>query len=119
MTKEEILNGNKLIAEFMGAKRMPHNSKLTPTLYEFPESIGNTNTHKWATDYLIYHKSWDWIMPVVEKIENLGYIVSITGHNCRIEGDHVLFTSIRYNKMHSTHETVLEFIQWYNKNLET
>jgi hypothetical protein len=58
---------------------------------------------------------FNWLMPVVEKIGSMGYIVSIVGYNCRIEGDHILFTSKRYNKMQSTYETVIEFIAWYNK----
>lgn len=37
---------------------------------------------------LKYHKSWDWLMPVVEKIEQSGCIVEIwlsLGKGCRIQ----------------------------------
>ena len=43
-------NKNKLIAEFMGEK--------------FHED-------SWSHGDVEYHKSWDWLMPVVEKIESL------------------------------------------------
>lgn len=53
--KTEILEGNKLIAEFMCWDRTePTNSTL------FEQSIKHTQ----------YHRSWDWLMPVVEKIGN-------------------------------------------------
>ena len=39
---------NRLIAEFMGAEGHP-------------------------LDQMKYHTSWDWLMPVIEKIETLGY----------------------------------------------
>ena len=48
MTQEEILEGNKLINAFMG---YPYNM----TKNGYPEQV-------------IYHSSWDWLMPVVERI---------------------------------------------------
>lgn len=55
MTQEE---GNKLIAEFMG-KTLYDDKPIMPTSMQ---SKG-----------LQYHYSWDWIMPVVEKIGNIHY----------------------------------------------
>lgn len=58
MTKEQILNGNKLIAEFMWWDIIePSNSSL------LEQSIKHTQ----------YHRSFDWLMPVAEKIEQLGH----------------------------------------------
>ena len=58
MTQEEILIGNKLIAEF------EYNSKdwnyLNAKLCIFES-------------HLKYHSSWDWLMKVVEKIASLEY----------------------------------------------
>ncbi len=102
---ENTTEGNQLIAEFMGGKIIPHNSKLTPNLYEFPESIGNTNTHEWPSEYLIYHKSWDWLMPVVQKAANIpedGYIFARS-----LDGG--LFMDIQ-----SVYNAVVEFINFYN-----
>ena len=45
--------GNKIISEFMGAERK----------YESTEQI--------FIEQLQYHKSWDWLMPVVEKIAKI------------------------------------------------
>ena len=61
-TDIEILEGNKIIAEFMGLhfhKRGWVDAQHIDGNYECEE--------------LKYHSSWDCIMPVVEKIEALGY----------------------------------------------
>jgi hypothetical protein len=63
--------GNKLIAEFMGAK-----TNKTAVHEEVRKTLQNTDF--WIPligivkqDNLKYHSSWDWLMPVVEKIEKL------------------------------------------------
>ena len=56
-----MINKNKLIAEFMGLK-------------EHKGSYYFINKEEWIPDVeLEYHKSWDWLMPVIEKIETRGY----------------------------------------------
>ena len=56
MTEEEIDEGNKLISDFMGKEFKDNNSGL-----------------------------WDWIMPVIEKIEKLKFDVSIVLNHCSIK----------------------------------
>jgi hypothetical protein len=63
---ENILENNRLIAEFMGQKS---------ELYEFPQ-FGYMNTKgDFITEFndsqLKFHKDWNWLMPVIEKIEAL------------------------------------------------
>jgi len=72
---------------------------------------------------LEYHTSWDWLMPVVEKIESLGYEVQIRNTDCII---FQLLDTIKYKpivdissgngKKDSTYMAVVEFIKEYNKN---
>ena len=66
---KEIIEGNKLIAEFMGITRGIDNYYNGMTddkgSNEFPCWVypdGKKFTH------LYYHYSWDWLMPVVEKM---------------------------------------------------
>ena len=66
MKTNEILNGNKLIAEFMGL------SYCTKYQYEGWYKNHEHNYRICGFDGLKYHSSWDWLMPVVEKIEQLG-----------------------------------------------
>lgn len=57
MLEQEILEGNKLIAEFMTGK-----SKKSKVFFDL----------NCCANDLKYHSSWEWLMPVVEKIEMMG-----------------------------------------------
>lgn len=87
MTKEEILLGNKLIAEFMADYDLKRN---------------------WSKVPLLYNSSWDWLMPVVEKIKGMEkeYPIAI---------DSVTNIFIWY-KINFVWIAVVEFIKWYNNN---
>ena len=102
MTEEEIIKGNKLIAEFMGL----HFHK-----------IGWVDKYHIDGNYesiiLDYNWSWDWLMPVIEKIESLGYAVRILDVGCGIEGD-LIIERFGTTKIEGTLLTVIEFIKWYN-----
>ena len=76
-----------------------------------------------------FHSSWDWLMPVVEKIDNIrlqdkkGYAqsvdFSIFSNICTIEtGGYTSFTIctiIKDTKIEAVWTACVEFIQWYNK----
>lgn len=108
MTQEQI-EGNKLIAEFMGGKLKHYNLSNEP-YYQMP------NKQQWMPERLIYYSSWDWLMPVVEKIEKLGLKCEIGIASCVIY-------SAKYNvekvyaetKIKATWLAVVEFIKWYNQ----
>ncbi len=61
--KDEFLMGNKAIAEFMGfrvyEKRYPRNHGIGGGTLVLKDCI---------LEKLKFHTSWDWLMPVVEKI---------------------------------------------------
>tara|TARA_B100001059_G_scaffold107813_1_gene107492 strand:- start:402 stop:665 length:264 start_codon:yes stop_codon:yes gene_type:complete len=63
-----------------------------------------------------YHTSWDWLMPVVQKIESLGYVFTIQGGKAEF-GEMIskpqCFTS--KDKISSTYDAVVEFINQLNK----
>jgi len=81
-------------------------------------------------DCLEYHTSWDWLMPVVEKIESFqdgNDGDSMRGHlyNFRIEQHFVYILDGESmdiiiemngdNKLDATYNAVVEFIKQYNK----
>jgi len=74
------MNDNKLIAEFMGSNL----NGLESWQYE---------------EELQYHTSWDWLMPVVEKIYQL-------------DSNADFFGSIN---LEATYKEVVEFIKEHNK----
>tara|TARA_R110000782_G_scaffold255356_1_gene344128 strand:+ start:1281 stop:1583 length:303 start_codon:yes stop_codon:yes gene_type:complete len=59
-------DNNKLIAEFMGLSIKEGVCYYTDADDMFPMGI------EVEEPYLPYHTSWDWLMPVIEKIENDG-----------------------------------------------
>ena len=98
------MENNKLIAEFMGWK---------------------PNEHHWCLNGdkdLQYDTSWDWLMPVVEKIESLKYRVEISHNGCLIESHKDLDTArinsgigeIEPTKLKATYKAVVGFINQNN-----
>jgi hypothetical protein len=98
------MNDNKLIAEFMGI--------------EDCQQMGEYVTPN-------YHLSWDWLMTVIDKIENFifdennSYDVTIGGTNyCVIQdinGDNIQIIKDNGNsKLDTTYQAVVEFINQYN-----
>lgn len=114
MKENDLIEDNKLIAEFMG---------LTPNM----ESIFDPGIKQWldadgeyyTDNELKYHSSWDWLMPVVEKIESLDYFCMInrwTSIYSGSEGNRVAVTSVEGNpKIMNTFIAVVIFIEYYNK----
>jgi len=127
MTTTEITEGNKLIADFMGVKETvayyDNYGQQTPcyytdnNLYRSP-TFGSPN--KSLKNFLgasKYHESWDWLMPVVEKIEAMGFDIHIDPKNrCMIFNGNKnvrIDTSIG-SKIESVWCAVIAFIKWYN-----
>ena len=73
---------------------------------------------------LHYHDSWDWLMPVVEKINSLKHVggwfpfeVIISASNCTIERPtHVgnLRNEDGDSLIQMVYMTIVEFVTWYN-----
>lgn len=95
LTPQEIIEGNKLIASFMGDTK--RNLELDPNVSGYH-----------------YHNSFDWLMPVVNKIRSLYNatvdvpfdIVDVIAEGC-IEANII-----------QVYTGVVEFIKWYNQNKE-
>ena len=127
MEKEiSIESMNKVIAEFMDY--LPPNH----------EPVKITVRREDGTEYeselpFCYHDSWNWLMPVVEKIESIyddfhGYFgIYIRGNGCTVQGtkfrpDVAMPRYVYYDevtlatKIEATHKAVYNFIIWYNQN---
>lgn len=121
LTEKQILQGNTIIADFFAEKR---------------EHLGSSFYYKHGVVYsgfgihdAKYHSSWDWLMPVVEKIENLEdgeYMFEICGRRSTISimvnhnrYDNVIITEFHTGNSNSKIEAVwlsiVEFIKEYNK----
>ena len=92
------MNNNKLIAEFMG---VPQGKRTHFMVEPFAlESYANV-------DDLKYDISWDWLMPVVEKIEQVNEGVP----------EQMLHVNL-YSERREVYNAVVMFITEHNKNLE-
>ena len=105
--------GNKLIAEFMG---VPFTDSYFNFPNKFPYNItkgykptSKVNMHKRVMpEHLLYNESWDWLMPVVDKILNSG------GENGVVKYQKEIFTALSTVNIYHVHKAVVNFIQWLN-----
>ncbi len=123
LTPDEIKKGKVLIAAFMniGYKRYDNWG------YFFYDKVSGDIV---ATD-ILFNSSWDILMPVVEKIENINYVsvyfsktylgihkVEISLHTPNYVSPTVSKTVFieNNNRLEATFRAVVEFIKWYNTN---
>jgi hypothetical protein len=133
------MNNNKLIAEFMGVK--PLGGSTEYEMYGVLDCIedGVDEQHFFLEEQLLFHTSWDWLMPVVEKIEEIAvddddltvkehrYQVDMSytqcsiydrvrdgGEPCNSEYPFLIASADMGTKLSSTHQAVVEFIKTYN-----
>jgi hypothetical protein len=107
METKEILEGNKMIAEFMSLEFIGGKfASFDPEKQTFGGS---------TIKDLKYNSSWDWIMPVLEKIESLNYRASITEFCTNIGNEKLKISQWQgITKKENTYKAVIEFINWYN-----
>lgn len=121
MKNKEIIDGNKLIAEFMGWQKSIYEN-LPDRMYKDNYSIGK------PINQFEYNSSWDSLMPVVEKIETINRyneyypdMVTIWKNCCKINdgnNGNELFCNYATTKIEAVYRTVIEFIKWYNQQEE-
>lgn len=73
----------------------------------------------WKPEEMKYGSNWGWIMPVVEKIEGLGYIVVIAKDRCQIGLPDDINPKVSWctkTKLEAIYQAVVEFINYYNGN---
>lgn len=104
MLSEKNINGNRLIASFMGLKQ--------------GSGIGE-NTVIWRGQYCSphFHDSWDWIMLVCMKINKTHEYTEMDG-DAFLEGEQqiqVMKIAAGNVDIGSTWKAVVKFIEWYNQ----
>lgn len=114
--EKEIIEGNKLIAEFDGWEKTNH----------IDEEFGNLYLKDGESKYedsFRYELSWNWLMPVVEKIGK-DYDVRITWTANAIEVTYIDRPDIYdksiadfggFGSITNTWKCVVKFIVWYNQ----
>ena len=134
---KDLSENNKLIVNFMGGfitedgyrAHLPildQETRIHNVMGSPPSRLKEAFEIKY-THELEYHKSWDWIMPVVDKIENLSVSkfqnisigsgeVSIAFANENPPNEYLfIYIDFKENKLNTVYEAVVEFIKWYNR----
>jgi hypothetical protein len=117
---ENIVENNKLIAEFLvknegGLVKLGENIFSTIDEFEIPDDYLTLKDLK-------YHKDWNWLMGVVEKIEIQSKElfgeyedVIINGCGCGIATKNDMISIAATSKIEAVYIACIEFIKWYNE----
>jgi hypothetical protein len=118
---------NRLISEFMGYD-------IGGNQYRIPfcvsENILGEESNDFYVEQLKFHTSWDWLMPVVEKIEDLEckfemfpsetkkkyFVAKVMTYANNTFKQNNFFDATGETKIESVHNAVVKFIEWYNEN---
>ncbi len=106
---------NAIIAEFMGGIYYPKGD-----CWEFPVRMGVIGgAMKCNPVHIRYDTSWDWLMPVVEKIDQMKPLAMDRQSSfLRVEYSRVLGLPIN-SSIQKVYGFVVEFIKWYNSQPST
>lgn len=132
MTQEELLEFNKLCAEFLGAKNLGKLGYSNLESYEHDLFIRTEWSNKYQdnieTDVMVlssmsFHSDWNWIFEVVEAIEKLGYytknecIRNINYFNIyELENNEATFYGTDNSKKEAVVEAINQFLIWHKTN---
>lgn len=115
----ETTENNKLIAEFMGVK-FKDDEQYIKDLKEM-KAEGIYYEQGYMASDLNYNSSWDWLMLVVEKINETHEVligrISINISEI-LDRDNPIVSIVCGNvskKQEITYEAVVQFIKWYNE----
>jgi hypothetical protein len=111
MEEKEILDGNKLMAEFTGW-----------ILKEHPEGdYYARNGQGFTLEQFCPNLNWNFLIDIVGKIESIGYNVNILRTTCDIYDDKFRNTGSGHHnkitaasKLEAVWQACIDFIKWYN-----
>ena len=135
---KNIVENNKLLAEFLEFEKV----KFLNGCYTFiiPDYLShgeyknltledNKEVVAWDVEYLIFHKDWNWLMKVVEKIHSMqsyGVLINPNGTYIQDEDDKVICITFKNEEVNgevisssnieATFNCCVEFVKWLNKN---
>ena len=126
MTRKEVIEGNKLIAEFMGySVGFPHKTDkygyiqtvegyIIPSIVNPSPHPSDIDTHQFSLTDLRFHSSWDWLIPVINKIYDLSEYYTYKDETQTFYSEGGIEINTKY--IEETYKDVVEFIEWFNSN---
>jgi hypothetical protein len=136
MENNQIINGNKIIAEFMGYTYFPFNMEgvKDPGWKTTKDTSHFTKNNKLfflrdsvERDYLCrnhhqlcYHSDWNWLMEVCKKINETKLLLPMNGIEDSImpwiNAKRPVVKGLINMDIMETWSSVVEYIKWYKKN---
>ncbi len=115
MKKNEILEGNKLIAEFMGGVLNVEGGS-----YHFdycPNQAIKTVGWLAGDEDLFYNAKWDWLMPALKKMRDYLQTMERPSKNHCCKGDMLevdVTCALLEINIEKTYKNFIPLVQWYN-----
>jgi hypothetical protein len=110
--EEYVIKGNHDIAVFMEDF---YDTGLEPSYYI-------RKNKEYTIEEAQYHLSWDWLMPVVDKIEELGYKVYLDKYSCQIYLKYANFpenfivdADFKQDKLSNAFDGISAFAKWWER----
>jgi hypothetical protein len=124
-----IIEGNEKIALFDGMKLTTNKDWKRSYYCEYDNDGSIKKEHHQTKDGIFrtlrYHESWEVLMPVVEKIEEMGYFTNAVLMRSEKPAKHFFSITDRSHvcladaysdkKIDAWYAAVLKFIDWYNQ----
>ena len=127
------MENNELFAEFLEWKKNEDGTFESPSKFFWEDKNAhmswNVVRYDWKPSDMLFDIDWNWLMEVVEKIENQYRskfskntfpCVSISSICCKISFygnyEEVITNIVRPTKIEAVYQACLEFIKWYNEN---
>ena len=130
---------NTLIAMFMGGSvlreeeyELPHGSRGYVMIrhWSLPTRVPLRDFDNAGIGHFNYNLSWDWLMPVIRKINSLDkgtqFAIFKTYVSCTVEKggkfykdfsfSHAEYITDEQNDLQAAYKLVFKFVKWYNEN---
>lgn len=119
-------NNNKLLADFLGHDKKGNdvtwtsppylNGKIWVDEHFFDGSEEYNGRRQTEISELKFHKDWNWLMKVVEKIFSEECIKPLAGNGMYYLLELNIEEALKKAKIQAVYNACLEFIKWYNVN---
>lgn len=110
--EEYISKGNHHIAVFMEDF---YDTGLEPSYYI-------RKNKEYTIEEAQYHSSWDWLMTVVDKIEELGFRVYLDKYSCQIyrkdlefPNNFIIDADFKEDRLANAFDGISAFAEWWNR----
>lgn len=121
---------NALIAEFMGCRKNKDGTYDVEAFYYSPAYTSSSlyDTCEYTPENMKYASSWEWLMPVVQKIESLPIVDEVNFQWESVSKKYYFNILPAYNnsfpniyeegvnKIQVAFNLIIKFINWYNQN---